>query len=67
MTINFNRNFYNLKSIEKAIRDYKGLADFDIEVGKENIKVNLKNIDPGSRNVIREEFCNYVLGLIKNA
>ena len=42
MTINFNRNFYNLKSIEKAIRDYKGLADFDIEVGKEDIKVNLK-------------------------
>jgi len=67
MTINFNRNFYNLKSIEKAIRDYEGLADFDIEVGKKNIKVDLKNIDPESRNVIKEEFCNYVLGLIKNA
>ncbi len=67
MTINFNRNFYNLKSIEKAIHDYKGLADFDIEVGKKNIKVDLKNIDPESRNVIKEEFCNYVLGLIKNA
>ena len=67
MTINFNRNFYNLKSIEKAILDYKGLADFDMEVGKENVKVNLKNIDSESRNVIKEEFCNYVLGLIKNA
>ncbi len=67
MTINFNRNFYNLKSIKKAIRDYKGLADFDIKVGKKNIRVNLKNIDLESKNVIKEEFCNYILGLIKNA
>jgi len=66
MVINFNRSFYNLESIKKAIQDYKGLADFDIEVEKENIKVNLKNISPESRNVIKEEFSNYVLGLMKN-
>ena len=67
MTINFNRSFYNLGSVKKAIQDYKGLADFDIEIGKKNIKVNLKNIDPVSKKVIKEEFCNYVLGLMKNA
>ncbi len=67
MTINFNRDFYNLDSIKKAIQDYKGLADFDIKLGKKNIKVNLKNINPESKDIIKEEFCNYVLGLMKNA
>ena len=67
MTINFNRDFYNLESIKKTIRDYKGLADFDIKLGKKNIKVNLKNINPESKDIIKEEFCNYVLGLMKNA
>jgi len=66
MSINFNKNFYSLKAIEKAIQNYKGLADFNIEVKKKSIKVDLKNIDPDSKDIIREEFCNYVLGLMKN-
>jgi hypothetical protein len=66
MSINFNKDFYSLEAIKKAIQDYKGLADFDIEVGKKNIKINLKNIDPESKDIIKEEFCNYVLGLMKN-
>lgn len=67
MSINFNKDFYSLEAIKKAIQDYKGLADFNIKIDKKNIKVNLKNIDPNSKNVIKEEFCNYVLGLMKNA
>jgi len=67
MVINFNRNFYNLESIKKAIQDYKGLADFDIKLDKKNIKVDLKNIGPDSKDIIKEEFSNYVLGLMKNA
>lgn len=67
MTINFNRNFYNLESIKKAIQNYNGLADFDIKLGEKNIEVNLKNIDPESKDIIKEEFSNYVLGLMKNA
>ena len=66
MSINFNKNFYSLKAIEKAIQNYKGLADFNIEVKKKSIKVDLKNIDPDSKDIIREEFCNYVLGLMKH-
>ncbi len=66
MAINFNRSFYNLESIKKAIQDYKGLADFDISVDKKNIKVNLKNINPESKDIIKGEFSNYVLGLMKN-
>lgn len=67
MIISFNRNFYNLESIKKAIRAYKGLADFDVSRDKKNIKVKLRNINPESKDVIEEEFCNYVLGLMKNA
>jgi len=67
MVINFNRSFYNLKSVKKAIQSYKGLADFDINADKKNIKVNLRKINPESKDVIKGEFSNYVLGLMKNA
>jgi len=67
MTINFNKNFYNLESIKKTIRVYKKLADFDIKFTKKRVKVGLKNIDLESKKLIKHEFCNHVLGLMKNA
>ena len=65
--INFNKNFYTVKVIKEAIQDYKGIADFNMISSKKENKVEIKNIDPKSEDVIKQEFCNYVLGLMKNA
>lgn len=63
--INFNKRFYSLKAIKTAGQEYKDLADFSIVDGKGYIKVALKNIDPEMAGIVKEEFCNYVLGLMK--
>jgi len=67
IVINFNKNFYTVEVIKKAIQDYKGIANFNIISSKKENKVEIKNIDPESEGIIKQEFCNYVLGLMKNA
>jgi len=66
IVINFNKSFYTIDAIKKAIQDYKGIADFNIISDKKKYKVELKNINLESEDIIRQEFCNYVLGLMKN-
>lgn len=66
IVINFNKSFYTIDAIKKAIQGYKGIADFNIISNKKENKVELKNVDPESKDIIKQEFCNYVLGLMKN-
>jgi len=66
IVINFNKSLYTIDVIKEAIQDYKGIADFNIVSGKKDNKVEIKNIDSESKDIIRQEFCNYVLGLMKN-
>ncbi len=65
MTIRFNKNFYNLKTVEKASQAYQGLADFKISQNKKVITVKLENIVPTAKRKIEDEFCNYVLAMMK--
>jgi len=67
IVISFNKNFYTIDTVKKAIQDYKGIANFDLKSNKKEIKVEIKNIKLESEDIIKEEFCNYVLGLMKNA
>ena len=59
--IKFSKNLYTKKAIRNAIKDYNGLADFNVSETKNYIKVDIKNIDKGVENIIQDEFCNYVL------
>jgi len=62
--IRFNKNIYNLKAIEKAIEEYKNLAKFSIKEKGSYIEVALAQVDKEVKNVIKDEFANYVLGLM---
>ena len=66
MNIKFNRQIYSLKAIKLAIEDYKELADFNLKQDKNYIQVKIKNINKKFKKIIKEEFCNYVLGLEKS-
>lgn len=61
MVIKFNKKIYKLNTIKSAIKDYQELADFKMSQTKEYIKVELKNIDREVKDIIKDEFCNYVL------
>ncbi len=59
--INFNKKIYSKTAIKLAIRAYKNLADFKIKEESEHTSVVISNIDGGIKNIIKDEFCNYVL------
>jgi len=65
MTLNFNKKFYNLKTIEKAIKAYRRLADFKVEENKNRIKVRIRNMDKEIKEILSDEFYNYVLAEMK--
>jgi hypothetical protein len=64
--IELNKKFYNLKAVKETVKAYKKLANFDIKESRSEIKINLKNADSDIKNVIEDEFCNYVLSEMRN-
>jgi len=65
MTISFSKKLYNLKAIQKSIEAYNGLGVFSIKKDKKNIKVEINDIDKDVKDIIKDEFCNYVFNEIK--
>ncbi len=63
--IGFNKKIYNIGAIKSAIRAYKDLANFEIKEDKECIKVLIAAMDKDIKNIIKDEFCNYVLYSMK--
>ncbi len=65
MVIKFSKKIYKLNAIKSAIKQYQELADFSFEKKDDYIFVKLKKIDKDIEKIIKDEFCNYVLGLMK--
>lgn len=66
MIINFNKKVYNIGVVKTAIKAYQNLADFELEEGGKYIKVCVKKIkDSKIKDLLEDEFCNYVLFLMK--
>jgi len=67
MTIKFSKKFYSLTAVKKSIKAYQSLAGFKITERKKTIEVLIENIDKDFKNVLVDEFSNYVLSEMKNA
>ena len=62
--VNFSCSLYELDAIERAIKDYNGLADFILRKKKESVEVKIKKIRVKEMEpIFVEEFSNYVLSL----
>ncbi len=62
MRIKLNNKFYSKEIIEEALKDFKEVCDGKIL--NDSLEIELKpkeNVDK-----LNNEFCNYVLGLMKN-
>jgi len=64
--IKLNRRLYHQRAIKLAIREYQHLANFSLSQKKDYFQVSLRNIDKDVKSVIKDEFCNYVLFLMKS-
>jgi len=63
MKITLNNKFYKKESISKSIKDFEGLAN--ITLLNDSFDIEMVPIDEELLN-LKEEFCNYVLALMKN-
>ena len=63
--INFNKKFYNIKTIKEASEAFKEFGTFSLQ-DKEHISVSIKIKEKENAETIGYEFCNYILALMKN-
>lgn len=50
-----------MSAIKDAVDAYSEIAVFSVSSDKDVIKVKAKGIDQGKEELIKDEFCNYVL------
>ncbi len=62
MEIKLNNKFYDKEAIEEALNDFKGVCKGKIL--NKDIEIELKPKEETKQ--LKEEFSNYVLGLMKN-
>jgi len=65
ISILFNIKLYPLKSIKEGVKMYGGLCRFSLKRNKKYIQVMLYDIEDEIKSVVKDEFCNYVLSLVK--
>jgi len=65
LEIKFNKKIYPQKYIFKAIEDFKKTADFKTVSEGNCIRVTMTGFDPGIREKLEGEFCNYLFHLCR--
>lgn len=63
--IKFNKSIYSKRAIELAILAYKNLANFLVKEERNYTKVGISNFKKSKPDLIKNEFCNYVLHSIR--
>ncbi|MFP4403847.1 MAG: HxsD-like protein [Candidatus Woesearchaeota archaeon] len=69
LTINFNKNLYSKKAINLAIKDFIKLCEIQLIEDKINFIIKIKlneNISEKEIQEVKDEFCNFALGYMKN-
>ncbi len=65
VSIRFDKEFYTLGAVKKAIDDYDGVATFEVKKDKDSIEVRAIDIDSDVMGIFEDEFCNYVLSELR--
>ena len=63
MKLYFNKNFYNSEGIKSSISAFEDekLAEFEMVEKDEEFEVKIKNIKDEVKDILEDEFYNYVL------
>jgi len=63
--IELNKSFYDMEAVRISLLDFKDVLSGDVKGGGETIRVVLKDVKGDAENV-KNEFCNYILAVMKN-
>ncbi|MDD2227342.1 MAG: HxsD-like protein [Clostridia bacterium] len=61
MEIKFFKKIYSKKGVDNAINAYSNLAQIKFVEDDSFYFITMENIDDEVRDIIKDEFCNYVL------
>lgn len=64
-SINFSKKIYPKKAIQAGIKSFTHLAEFEISGKKKYSVVKINKIDSELASIIKDEFSNFVLAMIK--
>jgi len=64
MQLKYNKAIYKKSALEKTAREFKHLAEFEINQIKNYYTVNVDKVDKNSAGLLADEFSNYVLYLM---
>lgn len=62
--INLNKKIYKIAAVKQAVKEFEDLADFKITAKEKYFEVKIGKIDNDYKNILKDEFANYVLGLM---
>lgn len=63
--IKLNRQFYDLNAVKESLKAFNKVCD-GVVVNKKVMEITLKSKNKSLTSILGYEFCNYVLGLMKN-
>ena len=63
--VELNKDFYNRESINKTVKDFSNICDTIVKENG-NFRIILKPKEEVDSNELVNEFCNYVLAIMKN-
>ena len=61
-----NKKFYNEDAIKEALKDFNEVCCGDYKKIKGKFLITLKSKNEKHSELLKDEFCNYVLALMKN-
>lgn len=64
-TIRFDKEVYSKNAIDTAIKDYKSICSIHMHEKDSSFVVCMDLENTEDKNSISDEFCNYVLSLMK--
>ena len=64
MTIKLNKEIYPKKSVLKAVNAYKKIVNFNLKIKNKYFLISGKT-EEKNRELIKDEFLNFILGIIK--
>jgi hypothetical protein len=64
INLNLNKKIYSKQAVLHAIADFQAIAKFSLQDKPKYWQVKIDLINQQFKNIIKEEFANYVLGLL---
>jgi hypothetical protein len=64
MILKLNKEIYPQKAVQKAVRFYKQVTNFKLKNSRNYILVSA-SVDKNNAELIKNEFLNFVLGIIR--